>query len=96
MMTMITGHEMMFAVIAYVVAASLFVGIFGFVLRTLWRAKTKKNPVNANPDYEVIATMLKNMELSGLIKLNSGEDEKPAIKGKRRPGNQHNTSKKAA
>ena len=84
MMTMITRHEMMFALIAYVVAASLFVGIFGFVLRTLWRAKTKKNPVNANPDYEVIATMLKNMELSGLIKLNSGEDEKPSNKGTRR------------
>ena len=96
MMTMITGHEMMFALIGYVVAASLFVGIFGFVLRTLWRAKTKKNPVNANPDYEVIATMLKNMELSGLIKLNSGEDEKPAIKGTRQVKEQHNTSKKAA
>jgi hypothetical protein len=90
-MTMITGHEMIFALIACVVAASLFLGIFGFVVRTLRRAKTKKNP-----DYEALATILKDMELSGLIKLKSGEGEKPAIKGTRQAEDQHNKSKKAA
>jgi hypothetical protein len=93
---MMTGHEMLFALVALVVTVSLCLDIFGFVLRTLRRAKTKKNPVNANPDYDVLATMLKNMELSGLIKLTSGEDEKPSTKEAPQAEEQDNTNKKAA
>jgi hypothetical protein len=59
----------MFALIA-AVAASFFVDILGFVFRTLpnflWRAKIKKYP---HRHYEVLATMLKEMESLGLIKL---------------------------
>jgi hypothetical protein len=84
------------ALIAVVVAASLFLDIFDFVFRTLpnflRRAKIKKKP---NPDYEVLAAMLKDMESAGLIKSKPGEDEEPAIKGKHQ-AEDHNTNKRAA
>jgi hypothetical protein len=77
---------MMFALIA-ALAASFFVDILGFVFRTLpnflRRAKIKKSP---NPHYEALATMLKDMESHGLVKLKSG------LEGKRQAKDQHNTS----
>ena len=75
----------MFALIAEV-AASFFVDILSFVFRTLpnflRRAKIKKNP---NQHYEVLATMLNEMESLDLIKLKSGQE------GKRQEKDQHNT-----
>ena len=66
--------------IAVVVAASLFLDIRD-VLRRLsdfrWRAKIKKNQ-----HYQVLGTMLKDMESSGLIKLTPSKYEKPAVRRK--------------
>jgi hypothetical protein len=65
--------------IAVVVAASLFLDIRD-VLRRLSdfrRAKIKKNQ-----HYQVLGTMLKDTESSGLIKLKPSEYEKPAVRRK--------------
>ena len=80
---MMTTREMLFAAVIFAVAVSLLLDILGLGLHTLpnflRRAKNKKNSVNTNPDFAMLATMLKDMQALGLTKLKPDEDEKPAI-----------------
>jgi hypothetical protein len=73
---MMTTREMLFAVVISAVAVSLLLDILGFGLHTLpnflRRAKIKKNFVNTNPDFAMLATMLKDMQALGLTKLKPG------------------------
>jgi hypothetical protein len=101
MKSMMTGREMMFAVVIAALAASLLLEILGFVVHTLpnflRRAKIKKNSVNTNPDFAMLATMLKDMQSLGLTKLKPDEDEKPAIAGETSRGKSvHGEQKMAA
>ena len=98
-----TGREMMFAVVIAALAASLLLEILGFVVHTLpnflRRAKIKKNSVNTNPEFAMLATMLKDMQALGLTKLkpDEDEDEKPAIAGETSRGKSvHGEQKMAA
>ena len=80
---MVAEHQIIFALIIVVVAGSLFLDIRGALRRLskfLWRAKIKKNQEYKNQ--QVLVTMFKNMESSGLIRL-APDDEKtdPARKG---------------
>ncbi len=73
---MIAELEIMFALIIVVVGASLFLDIRGALRRLSkfrWRAKIKKNQEYKNQ--QVLVTMFRNMESSGLIKL-APDDEK--------------------
>ncbi len=80
-------YKVMFAliIVIMVVAVSLFLDIRGALRRLSkfrWRAKIKKNQEYKNQ--QVLGTMFKNMESSGLIK--SAPDDKdadPASKKKR-------------
>jgi hypothetical protein len=89
-----------FALVVMFIAASFFVDILGlmFLPNFLRRPKIKRNQNpeikrNPKPDNEVLATMLKDMESLGLIKLKSGEG---ASRGKRQAKHQNDTSKKTA
>jgi hypothetical protein len=76
---MMTDRGIILVLIVVVVAASLFLDIRD-VLRRLSdfrrRAKIKKN------QHQVLGTMLKDMESSGLIKLKPSKFEKPAVRRK--------------
>jgi hypothetical protein len=99
---MMTGREMIFAVVIAAVAASLLLDILGFVFHTLpnflRQAKIKENPVN--PDSAVLARVLSDMEFLDLVELKPDQDGKlrsSAIDGKpHRADDQKNISKKAA
>jgi hypothetical protein len=99
---MMTGREVMFAVVIAAVAASLLLDILGFVFHTLLNflrhAKIKENPVN--PDSTVLARVLSDMEFLDLIELNQDQDAKlrsSPIDGKpHQADGQKNISKKAA
>ncbi len=75
-------HQIIFALIIVVVAGSLFLDIRGALRRLSkfrWRAKIKKNQEYKNQ--QVLVTMFKNMESSGLIKsVPDDKDADPASK----------------
>ncbi len=73
---MIAELEIMFALIIVVIGASLFLDIRGALRRLSkfrWRAKIKKNQEYKNQ--QILVTMLKNMESSGLIKLAPSDED---------------------
>jgi hypothetical protein len=96
---MTTMHGMMFVLITAVVG-SLFLDIANFrsrkLLNFLRRAEIKENSENTNPEHEIIASVLKEMELLGLIKLKSHDDEKFAIDRKPPAQDRRELRKKAA
>ena len=64
---MMTGLEMMFAIVIAAIAGSLLLDILHFVFHTLPNILRQTKPVN--PDYATMAMVLDDMQFLGLTKL---------------------------
>ncbi len=95
---MMTGREIMFAVVIAAIAGSLLQDIgLALLPKFLRQAKTKENTMKERgetTDSGMLANVLDDMQSSGLIELRPDADRKPVIR--KPPAEDHNMSKKAA